>query len=87
MAARDAVFQMYVFKCFIWMLRMLQWLYMHVCKCMFRVASICFSCFKCFIWMLHNMHVASVCFKCFRCFVLMLQVFYLDVLKVYLDVA
>jgi hypothetical protein len=35
------VFQMYVFKCFFWKLRMLQWLYMHD-------ASICFKCFGCF---------------------------------------
>ena len=48
--------------------------------------------FKCFIWMLHMLlwlytHVSGLCFKCFSCFKLMLQVFHLDVVKVYLDVA
>ena len=37
-----------------------------------------------YISMLHKMHVSSTCFKCF---ILMLQVFYLDVVKVDLDVA
>ena len=49
MVVDDAVFHvflMYVFKCFIWMLRMLQWLYTHV-------ASMRFRCFKCMFQVFH----------------------------------
>jgi hypothetical protein len=37
---------MYVFKCFIWMLRMLQWLYTHVASVCFMLQAYVFRCFK-----------------------------------------
>jgi hypothetical protein len=39
------------------------------------------------MFQLFQTYVASVFFKCFSCFRRMLQVFYLDVAKVYLNVA
>jgi hypothetical protein len=67
------------FKCFIWILHMLQWLYTHV-------LSICFKCFICFRLMLQVFHldvakvdldIAYVAMTIHACFKHMFQVFHL----------
>ena len=65
MAADDVmfqVFQTYVFKCFIWMLHMLQWLYMHVasvCLMLRAYASSVTGVFRCMFQVFH-LDVAEV---------------------------
>jgi hypothetical protein len=54
--------------------------------CVSSVSGVSDVCFKCSIWMLqmlHNMPVANVCLQVFHAYV---QVFYLDVVKVDLDI-
>jgi hypothetical protein len=63
-------------KCFIWILDMLQWLYMYVASVCSNVSPVLDLCCKCFIWMLHmfrhmlqasiqnDSSVSDICCKC-----------------------
>jgi hypothetical protein len=71
------LFQNVCCKCLIWILHMLQWLYMYVASVCLNISPVSYLCYECFIGMLHML-------QCCICFRHMLQAYVQNVS--YLDV-